>query len=141
MHVTGLKEFDHAIHSANIWLKDLMVELDWEDRHRAYHALRAVLHTLRDRLPPNSVLHLSSQLPMLVRGFFLEGWRLVDKPVRDRTEAEFVEHVAGAFEMDYTIDVRDIILAVFNVMSKHVNEGQIENIKTTLPSELRELWW
>ena len=37
MHATGLKEFDHTIHTTNIWLKDLMNELEWDDRHRAYH--------------------------------------------------------------------------------------------------------
>jgi uncharacterized protein (DUF2267 family) len=141
MHATGLKEFDHAIHSANTWLKDLMVELDWEDRHRAYHALRAVLHTLRDRLPPNSVLHLSAQMPMLVRGIFLEGWRLVDNPVLERSEEEFVEHVAEAFSMDFSVDPRDIVVGVFNVLAKHVSAGEIENIKATLPAGIRKLWW
>jgi uncharacterized protein (DUF2267 family) len=32
------------------WLNELMAELGWDDRHRAYQALRAVLHALRDHL-------------------------------------------------------------------------------------------
>jgi uncharacterized protein (DUF2267 family) len=46
MSQTGLTEFDNAVQKTNIWLKDLMELLRWKDRHRAYFALRVVLHTL-----------------------------------------------------------------------------------------------
>jgi uncharacterized protein (DUF2267 family) len=64
-----------------IWLKDLMSQLDWEDRpHKAYLALRTVLHALRDRLTVEEAVQLGAQLPMLVRGFYYEGWTLKGKP-------------------------------------------------------------
>lgn len=140
MHATGLKEFDHTVHTTNVWLKDLMEELGWDDRHRAYHALRAVLHALRDRLPPATVVHLGSQLPMLVRGLYMEGWRIVDKPVHERSEEEFIAHIQDAFKFDYENDPRDITLAVFTVLSKHVSEGEIADVKATLPKSIRKLW-
>ena len=35
-----------------VWLNDLIPELDWEGQpHKAYLALRTVLHALRDRSP------------------------------------------------------------------------------------------
>jgi uncharacterized protein (DUF2267 family) len=34
-----------------------------------------MLHALRDRLPPEIAVHLSAQLPMLVRGIYYEGWK------------------------------------------------------------------
>ena len=140
MHATGLKEFDHTIHTTNIWLKDLMDELGWDDRHRTYHALRVVLHTLRDLLPPNVVLHLGSQLPMLMRGFYLEGWKIPESRIHERSEHEFVAHIADAFPFDFAVDPRSVAVAVFNMLSRHVSAGQITKIKATLPAGVRKLW-
>lgn len=50
-----------------------MEELDWQDRHAAYLALRATLHALRDRLTVEEVAELGAQLPMLIRGFDLRA--------------------------------------------------------------------
>jgi uncharacterized protein (DUF2267 family) len=75
MSLTGLAAFDSSIHLTNGWLKELSEILQWrEDRGRAYLALRAVLHALRDRLTVSEVADLAAQLPMVVRGFFYEGW-------------------------------------------------------------------
>jgi hypothetical protein len=49
MSVTGLEVFDTTVHKTNGWLRELMDELDWPDRHKAYLALRATLHALRLR--------------------------------------------------------------------------------------------
>ena len=73
---TGLDTFDKTIQETNLWLKDIMERLNTNDRHHAYSTLRAVLHTLRDRIGPESAAHLGAQLPMLLRGLFYEGWTL-----------------------------------------------------------------
>ena len=68
MSATTVTLFDATIHTTNTWLKDLMAILGLDDRQRAYHALRAVLHSLRDRLSVEGAAALGAQLPMLVRG-------------------------------------------------------------------------
>ena len=55
MSATGLEVFDRTLHKTHAWLKAIMEELGTEDRHKAYLALRAVLHALRDRLPENKL--------------------------------------------------------------------------------------
>jgi uncharacterized protein (DUF2267 family) len=55
MSATGLEAFDTTIQKTNSWLNDLMQVMDWSDRHKAYLALRATLHALRDRLPVEEV--------------------------------------------------------------------------------------
>lgn len=47
---TGLQVFDSTLQKTNLWLKEVMAELGWDDRHAAYLAVRSVLHALRDRL-------------------------------------------------------------------------------------------
>ena len=45
---TGHDMFDNTIQKTQVWLNDLMSELDWEDKpHKAYMALRTVLDALR----------------------------------------------------------------------------------------------
>lgn len=39
-----------TVQKAKQWVKELMQELQWDEAQKAYHGLRAVSHTLRDRL-------------------------------------------------------------------------------------------
>jgi uncharacterized protein (DUF2267 family) len=50
MSATGPEVFDRNLHKTHTW-----EALGTEDRHRAYMALRAVLHALRDRLTVEEV--------------------------------------------------------------------------------------
>jgi uncharacterized protein (DUF2267 family) len=140
MSATGLKVFDTTIQTSNIWLDEIMTELNWDDRHRAYHALRAVLHTLRDRLSVDEVAQLSSQLPLLVRGAFFEGWHPAHKPVKERTADEFVAHVSESFALDLSgTHPRKIVQAVLAVLERHISGGETRSIKHELPVGIRSL--
>ena len=139
MSQTGLSEFDASIHKTNIWLKDLLMQLRWHDRHRAYHALRVVLHALRDHLPVDQVADLGSQLPMLVRGFYYDGWRPAGKPLKDRKREAFIALVARQFD-DPDVDPEKVVGAVFRVLNTHLSAGQVECVMHCLPEELRSLW-
>jgi uncharacterized protein (DUF2267 family) len=137
---TGLKPFDSTIQTTNIWLNDILERLGWQDSYRAYHALRAVLHALRDRLTVEQAAALAAQLPMLVRGFYYEGWHPHGKPVKERHMEEFLAHIVDAFRDDPDVDPEQVTRAVFQVLAKHVTVGEIESVKQSLPTELRSLW-
>lgn len=139
MSASGLKVFDSTIQTTNIWLDDVMKELGWSDRHRAYHALRAVLHTLRDRLPVDEAAQLSAQLPLLVRGMFFDGWRPAHKPVKERRQDQFVAHVSEAFALDAEADPEQITRAVLKVLGRHVDTGEIDSLRHVLPPAVQEL--
>ena len=140
MSATGITAFDSTIHTTNIWLNDLMSWLGWPDKQQAYHALRVVLHTLRDRLPVEQAAALGAQLPMLVRGFYYEGWHPHGKPVKERHKADFLAHIAAAFPNSFDVEVEEVTRAVFHVLSKHVTGGEIEAVKRSLPADIRSLW-
>jgi hypothetical protein len=59
---TGLEVFDETLHKTNTWLKEIGKALVL-DRRGAYQVLRAVLHSLRDRLTVNQAAQLGDQLP------------------------------------------------------------------------------
>jgi uncharacterized protein (DUF2267 family) len=114
--------------------------MGWLNRQRAYHALRAVLHALRDRLTVEGAAALGAQLPMLVRGFYYEGWHPHGKPLRKRHKDDFLAQVARDFRNDSDVNPEQIVQAVLAVLAEHVTAGEIESIKRSLPWEIRSLW-
>jgi len=131
--------FEHTIEITHTWLNDLLERLAWQDRQRAYRALRAVLHALRDRLSVNDASHLAAQLPMLVRGLYYEGYHPGGKPLAERKKSEFLAHVKGEFA-DENFDIETVTRAVMNVLAKHITPGEVDKIKKSLPEEIRSLW-
>jgi uncharacterized protein (DUF2267 family) len=133
--------FDGTLQKTQIWLNDLMSELGWENHpHKAYLALRTVLHALRDRLTLEEAVQLGAQLPMLVRGFYYEGWTLKGKPHKERHKEDFLAHIKEAFKDDVTVRPESIARAVFKVLVRHTSKGEIEDVKNMLPKALQELW-
>lgn len=137
---TGITAFDSTMHTTNVWFNDVMEQLRWADKHRAYQALRVVLHALRDRLSVDQAAALGAQLPMLVRGFYYENWHPAGKPVKERKKEEFLAHIAAAFRDDPDVDPEDVARAVFQVIAKHVTPGEIRHVKLMLPDQIRSLW-
>jgi uncharacterized protein (DUF2267 family) len=140
MSMTGLEVFDTTVHKTNSWLKELMQEIHREDRRKAYLALRATLHALRDRLTVEEVAQLGAQLPMLIRGFYYEGWDPTRKPLKLRDREEFLGLVAAEFRTDDTLNPELIARAVFAVLADRITAGEIEDVKHVLPAEIRDLW-
>jgi uncharacterized protein (DUF2267 family) len=140
MNPTGLAAFDSTLQTTNLWLTDIMQRMRWHDRHAAYHALRAVLHALRDRLTIDEVVALGAQLPMLVRGFYYDGWHPAGKPNKERTKGQFLARVGDSYPYTSEIDLEKVVNAVLYVLVRHVTAGEIESIKRVLPPELRTLF-
>jgi uncharacterized protein (DUF2267 family) len=139
MSATGLEVFDSTIQKTNIWLKDLM-ELLGGDRHKAYQALRAVLHALRDRLTVEEAAEFGAQLPMLIRGIYYEGWNPTGKPVKERHREQFLVRIQQQFKGDAETNPEIVAQAVFSLLQKHIAQGEIDDVKHILPLEIRDLW-
>jgi uncharacterized protein (DUF2267 family) len=139
MSATGLDVFDRTIQTTNIWLNEIMDDLG-PDRQVAYRALRAVLHALRDRMTIEEAAHLSAQLPLLVRGIFFDMWRPAEAPLRMRTVEEFLTRVAVELQDIRPVDPEDAARAVFKTLGKHVSRGEIDQVRSQLPAQIRQLW-
>jgi uncharacterized protein (DUF2267 family) len=140
MSATGLEVFDTTLHKTNTWLNDIMQVLGWGDRHKAYLALRATLHALRDRLTVEETAQLAAQLPMLVRGLYYEGWDPTDKPLRERRKEQFLGRIAQEFWSNDGVDPETVARGVFTVLARRITEGEIQDVQQILPAELRHLW-
>ena len=146
MSTTTIPVFQNTIRKTNEWLNEIMTLLDWDDRQRAYKALRAVLHTLRDRLTVEEATDLAAQLPMLIKGIYFDCWNPTGKPIKLKTAEEFVNAVNKSFpdpgfpELELVEDPQEITRAVLKVLASHVSPGEIKDIVGSLPESLRELW-
>lgn len=142
MQSNTLTAFDSTLQKTFVWLKDIKQELGWDDsdHERAYKALRAVLHALRDRMTVAEICDFAAQLPMLVRGLYYEGWDSARTPVADRKAEEFIKHVADRFENDITVNPEETTRAVLRVIAKHVTAGEVDDVKGVMPKPIRALW-
>lgn len=131
--------FQNTVEQSNIWLKEIMEKMGWQDRHEAYLAVRAVLQTLRDRLPLNEAAHLGAQLPMLLRGVYYERWDPKEKPLK-RSREEFLAAIAEGFPKEPRPDPAEVTRAVFSVVGSHVSQGEVDEVRGQLPEDIRELW-
>lgn len=140
MSMTGLDTFDTAVQKADVWLKEVMEEMGIDSKKRAYMSLRAVLHTLRDRLTVDEAADLGAQLPMLVRGIYYDEWDPSRTPIKDRHLDEFLSRIKQNYRGDGEVKTDAMAKAVFRVIRRKVTEGEIKDIEGMMPQELLELW-
>jgi uncharacterized protein (DUF2267 family) len=134
---TGYRAFDTTVDKTNHVLKEIEQAYGWpkERRNQSYGALRAVLHALRDRLTVDESAHFAAQLPMLIRGIYFDGWdpsRVPEKIDRD----EFLHRVRRELSYDLRGGPEELVATVLNVVRNHVNEGEWQDIKSSLPRDL-----
>lgn len=136
---TGLAVFDTTVQESNEWLIAIEQRLRPCDRQQSYAALRAALHALRDRLPIEGVLSLSAQLPMLLRGVFLEGWR-AGPAGEARNPVEFCADIARRLPPAFPREPNAVAEAAFEVLTDKVDLGEARKLIMMLPAPLRPLW-
>lgn len=138
--------FEQYAPDANKFVREVATELgNAEDTEQAYRVMKAVLHTVRDILSPEESMHLVAQLPLIMKGVYVEGWHITQKD-RIRSMQEFLARLR---EKDERSSGRDFgndetathhIKCVLNVLKRHVATGQIQDMIDQFPMELAGLW-
>lgn len=139
MSDASIKVFSQSVQEAGLWINEISEEMGDPRKHIAYQALRGVLFALRDRLPIAEAVQLSAQLPLLVRGVFFEGYRTSGKPEK-LTREEFLTRVANKLQTAGGAHPEKATRAVLAVLQRHVDEGELNDVRDALPQELRSLW-
>ncbi|MFD6355040.1 DUF2267 domain-containing protein [Nocardia tengchongensis] len=127
--------FAPAVHTAHEWLAAVAAGIDTEDRFVAYRALRAWLHTVRDRLNINAAAHLSAQLPELLRGIFYEGWMPSQVPV-PHDAPSFLAQFARAAGVTTEAAV-PLAGTLTDTLAGLFSPGQLDHVLAQLPLKLR----
>ncbi|MFI6366146.1 DUF2267 domain-containing protein [Nocardia sp. NPDC050630] len=126
-----------AVQTAHDWLRAVADSLDTDEPAFAYRALRAWLHTVRDRINVGSSAHLTAQLPEILRGAYYEGWVPGHVPVRHGV-SEFIRQFAREAGIDED-EVGAVAGAVTAALSELFSPGQLNRIFAVLPMQLYDV--
>ncbi|GAA0893657.1 DUF2267 domain-containing protein [Fulvivirga kasyanovii] len=140
-------DFIKHAEKGNHILNEVASELGFPgNKELAGRMLRAVLHTLRARLTIQESFQLMAQLPLVLKGLYVEGWKYQEKPFRIKHIGEFVTHViredypAGHHDITTVKDGENAIMGVLKVLRSHITEGEVQSILASIPRELHHLW-
>jgi len=140
MSTPGLESLEHTVQLTHIWINELDDRLEWNNKARSYRLLKSVLHALRDCLQVNEAVDLGAQLPGLLRGAYYEQWRPGAAPAKKRSVEDFLTHVSESFKRDPLPEPAKAVMAVFQLLTKKISEGEIEDVRRCLPEEVRNIW-
>lgn len=140
MTAQGLEVIDHSVHLTHEWINELADRLDWSSKRSALRLLRLTLSRIRDHLQPDELAQMSAQLPVMIRGFFFEGWVPKKTPIKERHGDDFVAVIS--FHMDDTQEFRgrNDIKCVFELLNARLSQGEVEDVRACLPEDIRQLW-
>ncbi len=141
MSTQSLEGLEHSVELTHIWINDLDRRLEWNDKARSYRLLKAVLHSLRDALSVKETADLGAQLPALLRGAFYEQWKPALSVRRRQNNIDhFLAQVQLSFVKDPLMNPAGAVMAVFQLLTKKITDGEIEDVKRCLPVEMHTFW-
>lgn len=139
-------KFDKFAQEGNQFINELSDELGHsQDQQQVLTALRAVLHSLRDRITISESFDVISQLPMMLKALYVEQWKYQEKPNKFDSIEEFKNDVKerqkkyGEDQFDWGLSTEDIIARTIGKLGKYLDEGQMKHIEEQLPKELKSL--
>lgn len=135
-----IQELEDAVRMTDEWISDLVQRLRWHDRQKAYLALRATLHALRDHMPVDEAIYLGEQMPALLRGIFYEGWHPREHPLPLEDRSLFLDRIHDGVHRDPGIDPEQVAEAVFSLLADRLPADELEDAKAVTPAPLRTLW-
>lgn len=137
---TGIDVLEKSEQETNIWLNEIGERLDTADRRKAFNALRATLHAVRDRVGPDNALHLAAQLPLLIKGLFFENWRPSETPTREREKDTFLANVDAEVYRGIGVDPEQAVKAVLEVLGEHIDAAEMDKLRRLFPENMRDLF-
>ena len=141
-----LNAFDNHCQEATRFIKNIAVQLGTpDDTEHAVRVLKCIFRALRRKLIPDESLHIVSQLPLLLKGMYVDGWDIYEPISEAKTFDEFLndirDNTEGREGEDFDDDeqARKKIAAVFNVLKEFISDSELDYIHDELPKEVVEM--
>jgi uncharacterized protein (DUF2267 family) len=135
--------FNQFAAEANTFLKDYAKEMNLKDDvDKAGRILSSILHGLREVISVEESLQLLAQLPMFLKAVYVNGWSS-RKKMKIKNLVDFIDLVR---EFDGNTSLHDFesddkaenyIKTTFIVLRKYISLGELEDIRTELPKDLK----
>lgn len=139
--------FNQYATEGNTFLKDYAKEMNMpNDRDKAGRIFTAIMHALRDIIPTEESLQLMAQLPMFLKGVYVNGWNIKEKKPKIKQMAEFLDLVrahdwpAEINDFEYSDEVAEnYVDTTFIYLRKYISLGEMEDIRDVLPKNLKSM--
>lgn len=139
--------FNSYAAEANNFIKEYANELMLkEDTEKAGRILSAILHGLRELISTRESLQLIAQYPMFLKAVYVNGWKIKDKKSKVKTMDDFIELVktydspTEINDFGYDNDLAEkYIYATFIMLRRYTSLGELEDIRSELPKELKDM--
>jgi uncharacterized protein (DUF2267 family) len=138
MSEQGLETIESTTQKTHEWIARIAETMHMEKRD-AWKCLRAVLQTLRDRLPVDLAVPFGAQLPMLVRGLYYEGWQPSNVPIK-MSRDEFLAMVQSRIIAVRVIDPVETVQNVLAVIASHIGAGEMTKVMGSFPRDMQPLF-
>jgi len=140
-------QFNKHAEEANLFIKELAITLGHpNDIGRAGILLCSVLHTLRDSISLRESIQLIAQLPVFLKGVYVDNWKYSEHPEKLTSVKEFKDRVKqkqdeyGENDFDWPLSTEDLIRKVLEQLSQYISEGEAKEIIDQLSSEVKTLF-
>lgn len=128
------------------FIQALAKELGYpEDKARAGRVLKVSLHGLRSLISVNESLQLISQFPMFLKAVYVDQWNLHKTKKKIKHMEDFIDELIGidgsSGEHDFPSreEAEKSLNVLFNVLRRYVSLGELKDIETGLPKELKTM--
>ena len=112
-------------------------------RDQAARILRAVLHALRNRITLDENFDLLSQLPMVLKAVYVDGWKPAKTVNQSSHLKDFLEEIRyadaqlAAYDFGNDAKAKSMVLGVFRVLAQFVSAGELNVVVAGLPLEIK----
>lgn len=137
--IENIKAVQKTLQTSSRYLKLMMESGQFRNHNEAFVTLRACLKALRDRVEPGEAIHLGSQLPALLRGFYFEGWDFTGVQSKSRRITDFLNDVKFHLNGHDDINLKEAVPVGMKVILDMIDQGEAVQILHNIPKEIREL--
>ncbi len=137
--------FNKFAAEANAFMKEYTKELNLGgDTEKAGRILSSILHGLREVISTEESLQLIAQFPMFLKAVYVNGWTSRKRP-KVKNMVDFIDLVR---EFDGNTSINDFrsnevaqsyIDATFILLRRYISLGELEDIRTELPKDLKSM--
>ncbi|MDO9594173.1 MAG: DUF2267 domain-containing protein [Lutibacter sp.] len=137
--------FNQFAKEGNAFLKEFAKKINMpNDTDKAGRILSSILHGLREVITIEESLQLISQFPMFLKAVYVNKWTTRKKQkVKSMTDfIDLIRELNGVtalndFESEEVAE--NYINATFMLLRKYVSLGELEDLRTVLPKELKSI--
>ncbi|WP_018479364.1 DUF2267 domain-containing protein [Pontibacter roseus] len=137
--------FEDNKKDAIVLLQTVAQELGTEDMNKAGRIFRAVLQSIRDRLPVIDAVQFAAQLPIFWKGIYFDQYDVSKVPVEIRDAQEWINYIrnknAFAANNDFQQDeeISAAFRSVVHALQQHMTDGQLQQVINSLNQDIQEL--